>query len=134
MILSTVVNLSKCPFHQNGKVVASKKQKHHEHKHEHAHCDCCEHEHNHEHDEKCNNCTKYENANSENKELGPNMAIDEYMFENIDCPNCALKVERALNKCNDIIDAKVNFVNKKSLLHIVITLKFMKLYVRKLRK
>lgn len=113
MILSTVVNLSKCPFHQNGKVVASKKQKHHEHKHEHAHCDCCEHEHNHEHDEKCNNCTKYENANSENKELGPNMAIDEYMFENIDCPNCALKVERALNKCNDIIDAKVNFVNKK---------------------
>ena len=51
--------------------------------------------------------------NSENKELGPNMAIDEYMFENIDCPNCALKVERALNKCNDIIDAKVNFVNKK---------------------
>lgn len=39
--------------------------------------------------------------------------IDEYRFENIDCPNCALKVERALNKIEGVIDAKVNFINKK---------------------
>lgn len=38
---------------------------------------------------------------------------DEYTFENIDCPNCALKVERALNKLKGVINAKVNFVNKK---------------------
>ncbi len=38
---------------------------------------------------------------------------EEYSFEDIDCPNCAAKVERALNKNKDIIDAQVNFINKK---------------------
>lgn len=38
---------------------------------------------------------------------------EEFNFENIDCPNCALKVEEALNKEADIIDAKVSFMNKK---------------------
>lgn len=39
--------------------------------------------------------------------------IEEFNFENIDCPNCAMKVEDALNKEEDIIDAKVSFMNKK---------------------
>ena len=39
--------------------------------------------------------------------------IEEFNFENIDCPNCALKVEEALNKEKDILDAKVSFMNKK---------------------
>lgn len=38
---------------------------------------------------------------------------EEFNFENIDCPNCALKVEEALNKEESIIDAKVSFMNKK---------------------
>ena len=38
---------------------------------------------------------------------------EEYHFEDIDCANCAAKVERALNKDEDIINAKVNFINKK---------------------
>lgn len=38
---------------------------------------------------------------------------EEFGFENIDCQNCALKVERALNKNVQIIDAKVNFITKK---------------------
>ncbi len=38
---------------------------------------------------------------------------EEFNFENIDCPNCALKVEEALNKEDNIIDAKVSFMNKK---------------------
>ncbi len=38
---------------------------------------------------------------------------EEFSFENIDCPNCALKVEEALNKEESIIDAKVSFMNKK---------------------
>ena len=38
---------------------------------------------------------------------------EEFNFENIDCPNCAMKVEDALNKQEDIIDAKVSFMNKK---------------------
>ena len=38
---------------------------------------------------------------------------EEYHFEDIDCANCAAKVERALNKDEDILNAKVNFINKK---------------------
>ena len=39
--------------------------------------------------------------------------VEEFNFENIDCPHCALKVEEALNKEEDILDAKVSFMNKK---------------------
>lgn len=42
-----------------------------------------------------------------------NVITEEFNFEDIDCPNCASKVERALNKDSDIIDARVNFINKK---------------------
>ncbi len=38
---------------------------------------------------------------------------EEYNIENIDCPNFAAKVEDALNKNKDIVDAKVNYINKK---------------------
>ena len=41
------------------------------------------------------------------------VVTEEYHFEDIDCANCAAKVERALNKDEDIINAKVNFINKK---------------------
>lgn len=42
-----------------------------------------------------------------------NTITEEFNFTDIDCPNCAAKVERALNKNEQIIDAKVNFMNKK---------------------
>ena len=42
-----------------------------------------------------------------------NIVTDEYNFTDIDCPNCAAKVERALNKREEIIDAEVNFFTKK---------------------
>lgn len=41
------------------------------------------------------------------------VVTEEFTFEDIDCPNCALKVEEALNKNKDIIDAQVNFITKK---------------------
>lgn len=108
VILSTVIKLSMCPFHQNGKVKRTNKHTcaSNEHHHEHSHCECCDHDH-HEHEE------HEEHEHETSHIVDANTKVDEYMFENIDCPNCALKVERALNKCNDIIDAKVNFVNKK---------------------
>lgn len=37
----------------------------------------------------------------------------EYLFENIDCPNCSIKVEKALNANEHILEAHVNFVTKK---------------------
>lgn len=43
----------------------------------------------------------------------PNVITEEFVFEDIDCPNCAKKVERALNNNDKIIDASVNFINKK---------------------
>ena len=42
-----------------------------------------------------------------------NIVTDEYEFEDIDCPNCALKVEQALNKEKTIYEAKVNYLSKK---------------------
>lgn len=41
------------------------------------------------------------------------IVTEEFAFEDIDCPNCAAKVERELNKDSDIIEAQVNFMNKK---------------------
>lgn len=100
IILDTVVKLSKCPFHEQTKNAGKKKKSspckdHHE--------ECC-HNENHHHEE---------NHQHLNKTVHGNTTIEEYAFQNIDCPNCALKVERALNKCENIIDAKVNFINKK---------------------
>ncbi|MBO7078595.1 MAG: heavy-metal-associated domain-containing protein, partial [Bacilli bacterium] len=42
-----------------------------------------------------------------------NIVTDEYLFEDIDCPSCALKVEDALKKDERIYDAKVNYLSKK---------------------
>lgn len=39
--------------------------------------------------------------------------IEEFTFDNVDCPNCALKIENALKKNINIIDAKINFFSKK---------------------
>ena len=42
-----------------------------------------------------------------------NIRIDEFYFDEIDCPNCASKVEMALNKSEKIIEAQVIFLSKK---------------------
>ena len=39
--------------------------------------------------------------------------IEEFYFDNIDCPNCANKVEMALNKSSLIIEANVVFLSNK---------------------
>lgn len=55
---------------------------------------------------------EHHHDNESLKSLG-GIVTEEYLFEDIDCPNCAAKVERALNKNKDIIDARVNFITKK---------------------
>lgn len=105
IILDTVVKLSKCPYHEHN----HKKTKHQEHHHDSC-CQCDSHHHD--------GCTHHHDKNEVNHPhlnvtVNGNMTTEEYAFQNIDCPNCALKVERALNKCDNIIDAKVNFINKK---------------------
>lgn len=36
-----------------------------------------------------------------------------YTLENLDCPNCAAKMERAINSLDDVNSAKVNFLMQK---------------------
>lgn len=50
-------------------------------------------------------CPKHQENNE--KEL-----YDEFLFDGVDCPNCALKIEKALNKRKEIFSAKLNFINK----------------------
>lgn len=107
IILDTVVKLSKCPYHEhNNKKVKNQKGDHH-----HNSCGHCEANHHHD------SCGHHKENEIEEPHLNitvnGNTTTEEYAFQNIDCPNCALKVERALNKCDNIIDAKVNFINKK---------------------
>lgn len=36
----------------------------------------------------------------------------EFLFDGVDCPNCASKIEKNLNRKKEIFQAKVNFINK----------------------
>lgn len=85
MILDTVVSISHCPFHNKIRKLTRKKFQ----------------------------VVKNKSGQIITHDLDEQSIIEEYCFENIDCPNCALKVEHALNKIDGVIDAKVNFINKK---------------------
>lgn len=86
MILDTVIDLSHCPEHNHIRRKLRRNKI--------------------EPNSRCIFINHVDDDNSDN-------VTDEYMFDNIDCPNCALKVERALNKIEGVVEAKVNFVNKK---------------------
>ena len=49
------------------------------------------------------------------------MKTYEFYFKGIDCPNCAAKVERALNKDGEISQATVNFLSKKIIIETNLT-------------
>lgn len=86
----TVIGDRKFSYEEVSKIINYvKNNEHNEHKHEHEH----------EHEKTL-------------QSLG-GIVTEEYSFEDIDCPNCAAKVERALNKNKDILDARVNFITKK---------------------
>ena len=36
-----------------------------------------------------------------------------YSLENLDCPNCAAKMEKAINDLDNVSSAKVNFLMQK---------------------
>lgn len=75
---------------------------HHDHGHEHAHEECCcGEEHHHE---------KHEHHHHEHKE-GTTTYV--FMVEDLDCGNCANKIEAALNKEDYIEEATLNFMLKK---------------------
>ncbi|MBP5408440.1 MAG: cadmium-translocating P-type ATPase [Bacilli bacterium] len=92
------------------RLIKDEDEHHHDEEHEHHH------EHHHHEDEHCHGeCEVHEkhNVNLSRDDHKNHVIISTFDFEDIDCANCALKVERALNKEEDIIDASVNFIAKK---------------------
>ena len=92
---------------------------HHEHEHEHTHEGCCceeehhheEHDHGHEHThEECCCGEEHHHEKHEHKE-GATKYV--FMVEDLDCGNCANKIEAALNKEDYIEEATLNFMLKK---------------------
>ena len=45
-----------------------------------------------------------------------------YILEGLDCPNCAMKIERALNKHEDVENASVNAATLGSVSYTHLTL------------
>ncbi len=81
---------------------------HHEHDHEHHHDH--DHEHHHDHDHAHAPADTHENAACKPGQTRKTWRID------IDCPNCAAKLEAALQQVPGVTRAQVNYVQKTLLL------------------
>lgn len=80
----------------------------HEHHHHHdEHCECG-HEHHHHHDEHCE-CGHEHHEMKENIEAS---GKQQYILENLDCANCAAKIENELKKLPELSNVSLNFMNK----------------------
>lgn len=53
------------------------------------------------------------NQNNYHKAHESNLIEEEFLFDEIDCPNCAAKIEDKLNKEEKIAKATISFLNKK---------------------
>ena len=73
-----------------------KQHSHESHEHNHEHC-CCGHEHTHHHEHELH----------DNEKGGY-----KYTIEGLDCAGCALKVEEAISKMNEVESASINFSTK----------------------
>lgn len=90
------------------------KQKHH---HDHGHCGC-HHDHSHEHTEDhCEGAHEHPHeagscsCGHDHETKAERVIADAYKFQvrNLDCANCAQKVEDAIMKADNIADASLNF-------------------------
>lgn len=101
-----------------------KHEKHEQHKHGHKHDKCCceeehdheEHEHHkHRHDHEEHEQHEHEHEHQHKPHQEYKGAANKYVFlvEELDCGNCASKIEAALNKEAYIYEATLNFVLKK---------------------
>ena len=102
--------------------VIKKEEKHsHEH-HDHHHCDC-EHEHHHEHHhehshEHHDHCGCGHEHSHEHEACGtahsqrPQKGKNKWIIQGLDCANCALKIEDALNALPQVKNASLNFTTQ----------------------
>ena len=110
--------------------IESKMHNHHEHHHDHEECGCghehhheheecgCGHEHHHEHEEcgcghkhhheheECGCGHDYHHEHIEERHI--DHAIS-FSIKGLDCANCAMKVEKAINQLNYVEEAVLNF-------------------------
>ena len=98
---------------------------HHAHHHEHGEGCCCGHEHHHEehehhahhheHGEGC--CCGHEHHHEEqehhHRHVADNIPRKVYIIENIDCANCAAKMEKKINELPGVEDATITFATKQ---------------------
>ena len=87
---------------------------HHSHKHTHEEC-CCTEAHEYHHHERCESEEDHYHEDHEHHHYSHKEGTAKYTFivENLDCGNCANKIEAALNKEEYIEAAALNFVLKK---------------------
>ena len=102
-----------------------KEHEHHAHHHEHGEDCCCGHEHHHEehehhshhheHGEGC--CCGHEHHHEEqehhHRHVADNIPRKVYIIENIDCANCAAKMEKKINELPGVEDATITFATKQ---------------------
>ena len=82
----------------------------HDHKHHHDHEKCgCGHEHEHHHDHKECSCGHDHEHNIESVQHGDLKGAINIKISGLDCANCAMKVEQAINKMNEIDEAMIIF-------------------------
>ncbi|MDO5409719.1 MAG: heavy metal translocating P-type ATPase [Lachnospiraceae bacterium] len=89
----------------------------HEHHHGHEESCGCGHEHHHEHEESCGcghehvQAYQYEHHSGHQKPGKGDVTV--YILENLNCANCAAKIEQKLNTLPEIEDAVLTFATKQ---------------------
>lgn len=90
---------------------------HPEHTHDHDHHDheggCCDHDH-HEHEDCCSGHDHNHPGHDEKEKVNTSKApLRVYQIENLDCANCAAKVERKLQNLDGVEFASITFATKQ---------------------
>ena len=87
----------------------------HEHHHDHS---CCKHEHHHEHE--CCNHDHHEHRKEVMRvqPAGKDLKKLKWKIEGLDCANCAMKVEDAVNEVEGVAYASLNFTTKTLLFYV----------------
>ena len=85
----------------------SSQHTHQEHQHEHVNCDCG-HDHTHHKHDQCDCSHDHEHLDVKTHSLNRDGTIS-YKISGLDCASCAMKVEEAIRKMDEIEDAALNF-------------------------
>ena len=92
----------------------------HEHHHHHEDGEGCgcghEHHHHHEDGEECSCGHEHHHHHEhhhERKQVSADAVMKIYIIENLDCANCAAKIERKINELPGVEDATLTFATKQ---------------------